>query len=234
VAREQLRNGREVLRFGSRGELARALAGQVADVLGQAVSRRGAGFVAVSGGTTPAAFFAELAGRPLDWERIVVTLVDERLVPPDSSRANQLLVRERLLVGPAARARFVPLFEGGSTEGAAARAEIALRDLPWPLDAAILGMGVDGHTASFFPDAENLEALLDPRGAKIVLPVKAAGAAEQRLTLTLPALAKAGLLALHIEGEEKAAVLERVLLGGETLPVGAVFDQATVKVFWAA
>jgi 6-phosphogluconolactonase len=143
-------------------------------------------------------------------------------------------VRERLLVGPAARARFVPLFEGGSTEGAAARAEIALRDLPWPLDAAILGMGVDGHTASFFPDAENLEALLDPHGAKIVLPVKAAGAAEQRLTLTMPALAKAGLLALHIEGEEKAAVLERVLLDGETLPVGAVFDQATVKVFWAA
>ena len=131
--------------------------------------RRGAGFLAVSGGTTPAAFFAELAGRPLDWERIVVTLVDERLVPPDSPRANQLLVRERLLVGPAAAARFVPLFEGGSPEGAAARAEVALRGLPWPLDAAILGMGVDGHTASFFPDADNLDALLDPRGATIVL-----------------------------------------------------------------
>jgi 6-phosphogluconolactonase len=222
--------------FAARSELAAALAATVADVLTKAIERRGAGFLAVSGGNTPAQFFAELSQMPIDWEKVVVTLVDERFAPPSSPRSNARLVMEKLLKGPAAAARFVPLYrEADSAEEAAALAGEPLRALPWPLDVAILGMGTDGHTASFFPDAVNLNALLDPASGRIILPVRAPSAGEPRLTLTLGSILKAGLVALHIEGAEKRQVLERALGPDRRLPIRAVFDHAQrpVQIFWA-
>ena len=165
-----------------------------------------------------------------------MTLVDERLVPASSPRSNAALAMAKLLQGPAAAAKFVGLYhEAGSVEQAAELANQALKALPWPLDVAILGMGSDGHTASFFPDADNLAALLDPKQRELVLPVHAASAIEPRLTLTLATIVKARFLGLHIEGDEKRAVLDRAC-EGEQLPIRAVIDHASrpVQIYWAA
>jgi 6-phosphogluconolactonase len=231
---EKIRPDRRV--FDSRGALAKSLAEAVSRVLAGAISARGIGFLAVSGGSTPGLFFEQLAASPIDWQRVTVTLIDERLVPASSPRSNAALAKGKLLQGPAAAAKFVGLYhEGGSVEDAAVLASEALRRLPWPLDVAILGMGADGHTASFFPDADNLAALLDPKQAKLVLPVHAPSAIEPRLTLTLAAIVKARFLGLHIEGDEKRAVLDRAC-DGENLPIRAVIDQASrpVQIYWAA
>ena len=166
---------------------------------------------------------------------MIVTLIDERLVPPTSPRSNARLVADKLLQGPAAAARFVPLYHGTDDgEEAADLARAALAELPWPLDVAVLGMGGDGHTASFFPDAPDLAELLAADAAKLVLHVEAASAGEHRLTLTLGKIAEAGLLALHIEGPDKRQVLDRAL-GGEKLPIRAAFEAAPrpVEIFWA-
>jgi 6-phosphogluconolactonase len=167
---------------------------------------------------------------------VTVTLVDERFVPEDSSRSNARLVRENLFQGNATAARFAGLFSDASTvEDAAGRASERLRNLPLPLDAVILGMGTDGHTASFFPDAGNLESLLAPSAEAIVAPVHAASGGEPRLTLTLARIVEAGFVALHIEGAEKRRVLETALETEAHLPIGAVLDRAPqpVRVFWA-
>lgn len=222
--------------FPSADALAEALAGDVAQALAAAIERRGMGFLAVSGGSTPGRFFAALSQRKIDWSRVTVTLVDERCVPETSPRSNAALVREKLLTGEAAAARFVGLFRDRATvEDAAAAAARDLAALPWPLDVAILGMGADGHTASFFPDAAGLDALLDPASDALVLPVHAASAGEQRLTLPLSRLLAARLLALHIEGGEKRTVLEKALEPGGERPVSAVFrhSNAPVPVYWA-
>jgi 6-phosphogluconolactonase len=239
VAREQLTAvpsaGCEWHVFASRAEPAKALAGRIADTLAAAIAKRGTGFLAVSGGSTPALFFAELSRMRIDWSKVIVTLVDERLAPPSSPRSNAGLVTGKLLQGPAAAARFVPLYhEAETVEHAAALAGEALRGLPWPLDAVVLGMGTDGHTASFFPDAGNLDALLDPASDRILSAVHAPSGIEPRLTLTLAPIAAAGFLALHIEGAEKRQVLDRAL-AGERLPIRAVFDHAArpVEIFWA-
>ncbi len=172
--------------FATRQELANTLAATIAGKLADAIARRGAAFIAVSGGSTPTLLFETLSGKAIDWKNVVVTLIDERLVPPDEPRSNARLVADRLLQGPAAAATFVPLYHGTDDgEEAARRARAALSGLPWPLDVAILGMGGDGHTASFFPDAPNVSELLAADADKLVQPVESVAAREHRLTLTL-------------------------------------------------
>lgn len=222
--------------FATREELAEALAGTVADALRAAIARRGEAFLAVSGGTTPGRFFAALSNEALDWSKVTVTLVDERFVPESSARSNASLAKANLLQNKAADARFAPLYhEAGSVEEAANLADAALRTLPWPLDVAILGMGGDGHTASFFPDAQDLDALLDPASTRLVMPVHADAAGEPRLTLTLPALVGAGLLVVHIEGAEKRAVLEAAITADKVLPIRTVLERAprAAEIYWA-
>lgn len=222
--------------FGSPTELAEALSQTVAQALETAIEQRGKAFVAVSGGTTPALFFRTLSDKNLDWGKVVVVLVDERFVERGSPRANAGLVEANLLQNYASAARFVDLYQPAPTvEDAATASAEMLRKLPWPLDVAVLGMGTDGHTASFFPDASNLGVLLDPASTGLVLPVRAAGAGEPRLTLPLARLADAGLAILHIEGTEKRKVLEEALATGRDLPVCTMLERSTtqVQVFWA-
>ncbi len=221
--------------FPSPEALAAALAGDVARVLERAIARRGAALLAVSGGTTPKLFFRALSRQAFDWEKVKVIPVDERFVPETSPRSNAALIRNSLLTDKAAKAGFVPLFrQAQNVEDAAGKAAADLAALPWPLDAAILGMGTDGHTASFFPDAANLAALTDPANDAIVLPVHAQSAGEPRLTLPLARLKDAGFLAIHIEGGEKREMLQAALEPGANKPVSAVFAHVDkpVPVYW--
>ncbi|TRC89985.1 6-phosphogluconolactonase [Mesorhizobium sp. WSM4303] len=237
MAREQLSepaynwNG-----FAGRQDLAAALAGKVAARLTKAINERGGGLLAVSGGTTPAKFFAALSAIPIAWNKVTVTLVDERFVPASSPRSNAGLVAANLLQNAAAAAHFVPMYhEAASIETAAASDDTALKALAWPLDVVVLGMGGDGHTASFFPDADNLPALLDPASQRIVLPVHAPSGGEPRLTLSMARIIAAGFIALHIEGEDKLTAFENAMGPRKHKPIRAVIDASPkpVEVFWA-
>lgn len=222
--------------FPTREALAEALADDVADVLRHALKTREQALLAVSGGSTPGNFFDALSWKHLDWANVVVTLVDERFVPPSSDRSNERLVRERLLRNEARLARFMPLYSNAaSVEAAAGQADAGLALFGRAPDAVVLGMGLDGHTASFFPDAPNLDALTDPAQTRRVMPVDAPSAGEPRLTLTLPLLVGARFVALHIEGQEKKAVLEAALTPGGNKPISAIFAHAhgPVPVYWA-
>lgn len=236
MAREQLNGAYNWNAFAERQELAAALAGHVAARLTKAVDERGTALLAVSGGTTPARFFAALSQIPIAWDKVTVTLVDERFVPASSPRSNAGLVAANLLQNAAAGARFVPLYhEAASIEDAALLDNRMLESLSWPLDVVVLGMGTDGHTASFFPDADDLEKLLDPSCDRVVLPVHAASAGEPRLTLPLAQIIAAGSIALHIEGAEKRSAFEDAMAPGTRKPIRAVIEAAprAVEVFWA-
>ena len=224
--------------FGSKEDLALALAEAVAGDLMQGISSRGQGTLAVSGGSTPARFFAALGKRKdVDWDKVLVTLVDERWVPETSDRSNAGLVNMKLLQGPAAVARFVPLYSGGDAPDANAigRTREQLAALPERFDAVVLGMGSDGHTASFFPGGDALGEALT--GSAPVLAIRAPGAGEPRVTLSLSRLLATEGLYLHIEGEEKAQVLETALGEGpvEDMPVRAVLrqDRTPLTVYWS-
>lgn len=222
--------------FASKDELALALADAVAGDLNAGIAARGKAALAVSGGSTPARFFQALSQRTdVDWARVTVTLVDERWVDETSDRSNARLVKANLLQGPAAAAAFVPLYQGGDIPDAAgiARSNDAINAIG-ELDAVILGMGNDGHTASFFPGGDTLEEALTVEGP--VISIRAPGAGEPRVTLTLRRLLAADGLYMHIEGEEKAKVLDQALAEGtvQEMPVRAVLRQThkPVTVFW--
>ncbi|MFD1331686.1 6-phosphogluconolactonase [Methylopila musalis] len=225
--------------YDSRDALAEALAERTADALRSEIADGGAATLAVSGGSTPKLYFQKLSRAELDWSAVTVTLVDERWVPDTEPRSNARLVKDNLLQNAAAAATFVPLVtDAASPEGGLPEVTERVADLPAPLTVAILGMGGDGHTASFFPGGDRLEDAIDPTGRALVTPMRAQAAIEPRITFTLPALVSAKLLVLHIEGEDKKRVLDEALRGPDprAMPIRAVIDHAPrpLDVVWAA
>lgn len=226
-------------RYANRNDLAEALATGVAAVLAGGIATRGSATLAVSGGSTPQLFLETLSGAAIDWESVTVTLVDERWVPADSGRSNTGFLRRHFLKGRAAVARFEPFYEEADRpEDVLPEIEARFSGLPRPLDAVILGMGEDGHTASFFPGGDRLAEALDPKGRAAVLPMRAEGAGEPRITLTLSRLVDARFLAVHIEGEAKMKALEAAEAPGPEAqyPVRAVLRaprERPVQIFWA-
>lgn len=226
------------LDFADGAQLAAALADTVAVALTAAITARGSATLAVSGGNTPKAFFAALSNSAIDWARVTVTLVDERMVGPDHERSNHRLASQFLLQNKASDAQFVPLYsETGDAAAVAEAASGRIDALALPFDVVVLGMGTDGHTASFFPGGTTLAEVTDPGCEKSVKTIEAPGAGEPRLTLTLPRIVEAGLIVLHIEGEAKKEVLAKVLEPGPEadMPVRSVLKHAEtpVEIYWA-
>ncbi|RLQ23396.1 6-phosphogluconolactonase [Seongchinamella sediminis] len=224
----------ELHHFSERSALDSALAAHIAGRLAADIRRRGSASLAVSGGSTPAGMFAALSRQQLAWEQVWITLVDERWVDPDSPDSNEKLVREQLLQNAAAAANFIGL-KGSATEAAAGLAEVSARldPLPLPLTCAVLGMGGDGHTASWFPRASNLAELLDPQGEALLACSDPVTAPHQRITFTLPAILAAGEIIIHITGEEKRAVLAEASDKG--YPIAAISEQQDnpASIWWA-
>lgn len=207
-----------------------ALADRLASELRQALAAQERVSLAVPGGTTPGPVFDALAGAELDWARVRVMLTDERWVPETSPRSNTRLLRERLLVGPAGAAGLVQLRADTETPEESLPGLVeALREA-LPLTSVLLGMGTDMHTASIFPGADRLQDAL--QGDGLLVPMRAPGAPEVRVTLTAPVLNAAVNRHILITGAEKRAALERAMkLDPGEAPVAAVLRGATVH--WA-
>jgi 6-phosphogluconolactonase len=221
--------------FADRDALAEAASGLIAERLERALRLRGRAAFLATGGSTPAETYRRLREAPIDWSKVAVGLTDERWVPPTSPDSNERMLRETLLAGPAARARFVPLWSQAQGPEAAARtAEPDIRALG-PADVVLLGMGEDGHIASLFPGSPALEAGLDPGGRRLCIGVPDGVPAppQARISLTLPALLN-GLVLILISGEAKRRTLEAALQGAD-LPVRRVLAQprVPVRILWS-
>jgi len=207
-------------------ELAHRLAGE----LRQALAGGERASFAVPGGTTPGPVFDSLCTTDLDWERVDVLLTDERWVPETSERSNTRLLRKRLLQERAAKARLVPLHSDAATP------EDALEELSagvaacLPLSVCLLGMGADLHVASIFPGADRLDEALT--GNAVLVPMRAPGAPEPRVTLSAKVLAGAVRRHLVITGRAKRDALEGARgMRPHEAPVAALLKDTVVH--WA-
>ena len=213
-------------------QLARAQALAVAAALACAIEQRGQATLVVSGGRSPIAFFKELAEQPLAWSKVLISLADERWVPPSHEDSNEALVRRHLLQGAAAEATLLGLYQSAVSLDEAARvADGILQSLP-NIDVLILGMGTDGHTASLFPASPNLAQALSADCPRRCLPMLAPNVPHQRLSMSAALLKTARLTLLAIEGQSKLSTLQQALHSApELMPIRA-FIQSPLEIYW--
>jgi 6-phosphogluconolactonase len=205
--------------FADRSAASHAAAEVLAAALARHLGRSAEAGLAVSGGKTPRQCLGQLADHRLDWGRVRVTVTDERCVPADDPDSNEGMVRRQLLVGPAAAARFLRL---PSPE---------LRAFSQPFACVLVGMGEDGHFASVFPDADNLDEALDLANTACCLPVRTAASPHPRVSMTLARLVRSDEVVLLAFGTAK----RRVLDAPQGYPVGRLLAQtrAPVRLMWA-
>ena len=160
--------------------------------------------IALSGGSSPVALYEGLSSIDLNWSRIRVTLIDDRLVPAYHDASNQKLVRKTLLRGKAGMAQFIRLQDWQKDH--------------FP-DIAILGMGTDGHFASLFPammgDARAFDPAADP---EILTTAPMGNPPHARITMNLSMILAIPNRVLMVVGDEKKAILSAAL-NGTDLPI---------------
>ncbi len=212
-------------------ELNPAFAERVAGILADAIATKGAASLVVSGGSTPLPFFKALSQIDLAWEKVTVTLADERWVEEDHKDSNTALVKNNLLQNKAAVATFAAIkTPEASAFGSEASVTASLAGLPQPLDVLILGMGEDGHTASLFPCSEQIKQCFESE--ELVIAVQPTTAPHERMSLTLKSLLNANQIFLHIVGASKKTVLDKALASDDKfeMPIRAILQQDAVPV----
>lgn len=225
--------------FDSRPEMVAALMAEIERRLQAAQLARGRASWAVSGGSTPAPLLEAMQEAGLDWSKLDVMLVDERWVDYDHPRSNEAFVASHLKAGAAAEAKITGMKTAHDTPQAATlEVNARYRSASLPFDSVLLGLGPDGHTASFFPGAEGLDAAMAPECPDVCAALTAkksevTGDELMRMSLSARAIADARHVVMMITGEEKKRVCESALEPGSELPAGQLHAMKRFDVYWA-
>ncbi len=198
------------------GSVTDAFAELAADLL--AAPREGRFSLCLSGGPTAETAYRRLAGltradgdRAVDWTTVDVYLGDERCVPPDDPDSNHKMITEVLLdqVGPIGSDH--PMYRSGPPAAAAAAYQAEIEPLA-AFDLVHLGLGPDGHCASLFPDSPAL-ASSDPAVLVMANRDPHGNNPHDRITLTLPGIARSRLVVFTVAGKSKRQVLAQIRAG---------------------
>ncbi|MFQ3193138.1 MAG: 6-phosphogluconolactonase [Paraglaciecola sp.] len=223
-------------KFRTTEQLNTAFSRKITKLLRDGIEENGRASLVVSGGKTPADLFNLLSKSNLEWDKVDISLADERWVDNTDDASNEKMLRDKLLINNAVNANFVALkTEHGDAEDAVLTCTDNLQKIRTPFDVLILGMGEDGHTASLFPCSEQITQGLDLESGNSYIAVQPTTAPNQRISLTLPALLNSNQIFLHVTGESKKDVLNTVLSDNDALvmPIRAVINNADVKLLWA-
>ena len=217
---------------------AEAVAGDIGFIIESAIDARNGAVIGLSGGTTPVKAYEKLATMKLDWKRVTIFPVDDRLVKIDSPLSNVAMLAKIFLPKGG---RVMPLgVDNPDYRGAGNAADARLQDLHWPPDLVVLGVGSDGHTASIFAGPDLEAALTAPKTRRAIgvmpdpMPPEAPVA---RVTLTRNAILSAKALMLCLTGDAKRAIVQQAIEdgAGSTVPIGQVLAEAEqpIDIHWA-
>lgn len=206
--------------FETESDAADAAARHIAGALIEAIDARGMASLALSGGSSPVPMLGFLASQQLEWSRVHVFQVDERIVPAGDEARNWTMLRALLVDEVGAVGHAMSVQPGLAAHAAAlvrssdASVMSRLAGAPPVLDVVHLGLGTDGHTASWPPGRE----IDDGVGLTEV----AAFNGHDRVTLTPAVVNRARSIVWFVPGESKRHMLERLVGGDLTIPAGLV------------
>lgn len=220
-------------RYSNAEEQSSELANQIATTLRQILSKQSQAVIAVSGGKSPIKLFEKLSHQELPWERVTITLVDERFLPVNHPDSNENLVHQHLLINNAEAAYFVGLYSDQDILACVNNANLHIKEI----DIAILGMGEDGHTASIFPCCDELKAALDTQLTPekyIITTPKTAN--YQRIGLSLSGILEVKHIFIAINGEKKLSIIEEAAKAPNLLyPISFVLsNRKDSQIYWHA
>ena len=214
-----------------------SLESNIGYLLSKAIEERGQATFLVSGGRTPKPLYRSLSNRDLFWNQVQIATVDERWVETDDKLSNEQFIRSNLLQNNAKSATF----HGMKTD--AKHAIDAVGDINHaygrfdaPFDVTVLGMGLDGHTASLFPRSSDLNES-SSLCQSIQMHSEGNTEVDERVTLTLSALLESKVIYLLLRGKEKLATYRKAMSGTDVfeMPIRAILQQNNIPVIvnWA-
>lgn len=206
-----------------------ALAEAIGANLQDTINLHGKASLALSGGPVTIELFQILSKIHIAWDKVYLTLVDERWVNKNHDDSNERLIHTHLLQNQAKAAHFISLTTTAENpyDGVDEICARLQQQLPLPIDVLVLGMGDDGHTASLFPHAENLAKGLDMQSDKLVIDMKPLTAPHDRISLTLPVIVNSRHLYLQLTGAIQRQVFQQALNGNDSndMPIRAILQQ---------
>lgn len=197
------------------------IAKSIASTLEESVLKKGYATFVVSGGNSPLEIFSHLNQMPIPWSKITIILGDDRMLDSGNSDSNDKLIRENLIINKAESAKYLSLIDPLVTPS----------KLNFPFDISLLGMGLDGHFASLFPELlANMSLFKVDAPHEIYLSENALGhPSHKRISMNLSMLLNSDRCILLVSSESKRGVLDQAI-GDSRLPVHYLINQNKVKI----
>lgn len=193
--------------FTDKAQLESTLAEEISKKLKQEINNNGEATLLVSGGSTPKKLYEILSNTEIDWNNVSIGLIDERFVATDTDESNELLIKNTLLKNKAADAKFIGLVF--SLKDYEENLNIAIsKNKPFykSITCSILGMGLDGHTASLFPNSEEIYTDDTVYSDKMIINTRATSEPSNRISYTKAKILSSKHLFLYFNSQEKLDV----------------------------
>lgn len=223
-------------KFNSYVELENELATFTIEKIKKSLVKSGCSTIALSGGQTPLNLYKKISKMNLDWSQVKLSLVDERFVSKTSKDSNQRNILDSFSLKADAFKEFNGFEYLISSKGLPELVKKnKLYDLPF--NVCLLGMGLDAHFASIFPNTECTEYLLDNQNENLVSLIKTDQEIPYRFTMTYKTIAQSEVLVIFIRGKEKLALIDKVINSDVSIidfPIKKIFDdyKHDLSIFW--
>lgn len=232
----------KIFKHKNKTELFAETANRCLEQLSQSLAENGKASFIIPGGTTPGPAFEQLSKANLAWENVTIAQSDERWVAAEHPQSNQRLTEQTLLINQAKHANYIAMKnQQASAKLGEAQCDSEYQTMQNPFSLTMLGMGLDGHIASLFPNKRIIDSALIQNKDKLCMAIDAtgcevAGDYPERMSLTFSGILNSELILILMIGNAKFEVINQALNNTDPLkfPISVLLNQTEtpVEIHW--